>query len=416
MSERAPLIVFSDDWGRHPSSCQHLISKLLPHRSVTWVNTIGTRPPGLNWNTLTRGMGKLKQWLKRPLPPTPSPQKGGGAEPNTEVAAPSSFLIPSLLRGGVGEGLLAPLVLNPKMWPSFRSRVVRGLNRRLLTRELKPVADAMRVPPVIVTTLPLLADLVGRVRAARWVYYCVDDFSVWPGLDGYTLQSMEAELAPKVDVAIAVSETLQTHLAKLGKPSHLLTHGVDLDFWRTPVLRDTPVSLRELDAMPKPLIVYWGVIDRRTDLAFVRALSAAMTDGTILFAGPQDTPDRELLRLPRVRTLPPVPFANLPALAIRASVLIAPYADLPVTRAMQPLKLKEYIATSKPVVVRHLPATAEWADCVDVVETPEAFAQAVLGRLREGIPEAQRQARVRLESEGWSAKAEQFAKWVDGIC
>lgn len=312
--------------------------------------------------------------------------------------------------------MLAPLVLNPKMWPSFRSRVVRGLNRRLLTRELKPVADAMRVPPVIVTTLPLLADLVGRVRAARWVYYCVDDFSVWPGLDGYTLQSMEAELAPKVDVAIAVSETLQTHLAKLGKPSHLLTHGVDLDFWRTPVLRDTPVSLRELDAMPKPLIVYWGVIDRRTDLAFVRALSAAMTDGTILFAGPQDTPDRELLRLPRVRTLPPVPFANLPALAIRASVLIAPYADLPVTRAMQPLKLKEYIATSKPVVVRHLPATAEWADCVDVVETPEAFAQAVLGRLREGIPEAQRQARVRLESEGWSAKAEQFAKWVDGIC
>ena len=26
----ASLVVFSDDWGRHPSSCQHLIRRLLP--------------------------------------------------------------------------------------------------------------------------------------------------------------------------------------------------------------------------------------------------------------------------------------------------------------------------------------------------------------------------------------------------
>jgi hypothetical protein len=34
-----------------------------------------------------------------------------------------------------------------------------------------------------------------------------------------------------------------------------------------------------------------------------------------------------------------------------------PYADLAATRAMQPLKLKEYLATGRPVVVRDLPAT-----------------------------------------------------------
>jgi glycosyltransferase involved in cell wall biosynthesis len=242
----------------------------------------------------------------------------------------------------------------------------------------------------------------------------VDDFSVWPGLDGRTMRNMEAELVPKVDVAIAVSAALQTHLAKLGKPAHLLTHGVDLDFWRAPVLGTLPSSLRELESLPEPCVVYWGVIDRRTDLAFVKALGEAMSDGTILFVGPQDAPDPELLRLPRVRTLPPVPFADLPALAARARVLIAPYADLPVTRAMQPLKLKEYSATGKPVVVRALPATTEWADCVDVVDTPEAFAAAVRTRLRDGVPDAQRQARSRLEDEGWAAKADQFERWVDG--
>ena len=105
---------------------------------------------------------------------------------------------------------------------------------------------------------------------------------------------------------------------------------------------------------------------------------------------------------------------DLPALAARAAVLIAPYADLPVTRAMQPLKLKEYLATGKPVVMRKLPATDPWADCADVVDTPEAFASAVLARLKGGLPEEQRRARARLETETWAAKAAQFETWLDG--
>ncbi len=419
MPDPAPLIVFSDDWGRHPSSCQHLISKLLPHRHVIWVNTIGTRPPGLNWGTVTRGMGKLRQWVKQPTPPAPLPEGKGEKELSTDaVSSPAESRASSPFPSGRGAGGVgsppSPLVLNPKMWPSFRSRFARGLNRRLLTRALKSVADAMPEPPVVVTTIPLVADLVGYFPAARWVYYCVDDFSVWPGLDGRTMRDMEAELVPKMDVTIAVSEMLQTHLARWGKTAHLLTHGVDLDFWCAPQLGDAPASLRELATMPEPLVVYWGVIDRRTDFAFVKHLGEAMTAGTILFAGPHDAPDPELLRLPRVRSLPPIPFADLPALAARSSVLIAPYADLPVTRAMQPLKLKEYIATGKPVVVRRLPATAEWADCVDVVGSPEAFTRVVLARLTTGTPEDQLVARARLKSEGWRAKAEQFAQWIDG--
>jgi len=52
-----------------------------------------------------------------------------------------------------------------------------------------------------------------------------------------------------------------------------------------------------------------------------------------------------------------------------ADVIIMPYADRPVTRAMQPLKLKEYLATGKPVVVRNLPATRGWTDCLDLADT-----------------------------------------------
>ncbi len=401
MADHAPLLVFADDWGRHPSSCQHLISRLLSQRQVTWVNTIGTRPPGFNLSTITRGFGKLKQWV------LPGRSREATSDSNNAVASDSQP------QTEAARASANPLVLNPKMWPSFRSRLARSLNRRLLTRALTRAVGAMPAPPVVITTLPLVADLVRAFPATRWVYYCVDDFSVWPGLDGRTMRDMEAELVPKVNVAIAVSETLQSHLANLGKPSHLLTHGVDLDQWRAPANSDIPVSLASVRDMPKPLAVYWGVIDRRTDLAFVQALNDAFR-GTILFAGPQDHPAPELLRLSRVRVLPPLPFADLPALANLASVLIAPYADLPVTRAMQPLKLKEYMATGKPVVVRRLPATAEWNDCVDLADTPSAFANAVVERAQTGVLQSQLHARERLNREGWSAKASLFAQWCDG--
>lgn len=301
------------------------------------------------------------------------------------------------------------------MLPSFRSRLGRGLNRRVLARAVRFATENGPVP-IVITTLPVVADLVGRIRAARWVYYCVDDYAVWPGLDGRTLRDMEAELVSKVDVAIAVSETLQGHLTKLGRSARLLTHGVDLEFWRNESSNNDRIRqwADELNEFGDIRIVFWGVVDRRMDLAFVRALADSLTRGMILFVGPQDNPDPELFRIPRVRFFPSLPYDDLPILAGYSSVLIAPYADLPVTRAMQPLKLKEYLATGKPVVVRKLPATVEWADCCDVVEAPEEFAAMVLKRLQSALPPDQDRARQRLEAESWAAKAAQFECWVDG--
>lgn len=109
----------------------------------------------------------------------------------------------------------------------------------------------------------------------------------------------------------------------------------------------------------------------------------------------------------------PVRIDRLPALAAAASVLVMPYIDAPVTRAMQPLKLKEYLATGRPCVVRDLGATRVWADALDLAATPGEFAAAVLLRLAGDTPLSQLDARRRLASESWAAKARQFRTWVD---
>lgn len=370
-----PLLVFADDWGRHPSSCQHLIHRLLDQHPVLWVNTIGMRPPRFDLLTLRRGLGKVRQWFRR---------------------TPASASEPA-----------GPRVLNPRMWPWFRSGFDRRLNRTLLLRQLAPALACLPEPPVAVTTLPIVADLMGRLPVRRWVYYCVDDFGQWPGLDQGPLRRMEEEVIAKADRILAVSETLQGRIAGMGRQSDLLTHGVDLDFWQNPA-EGEPIP--ELAGLERPLVVFFGVIDRRMDLAFVQRLAADLKRGTVLLVGPEEDSDPALVRTPRVVRLPSQPYTRLPGLAREADVLIMPYADLPVTRAMQPLKLKEYLATGKPVVVRDLPAARAWADCLDLCASPEAFSDAVRARLREGLPGSQRQARGRLAEESWAGKASTFAR------
>jgi glycosyltransferase involved in cell wall biosynthesis len=372
------LLVFADDWGRHPSSCQHLVRRLLDRYEVYWVNTIGTRTPRLDLATLRRGLEKVRHWV-RPA--------GGGRD-----------ALPANLH-----------VLSPKMWPWFSSSFGRGLNRRLLLRQLGARLRLLPSPPVAVTAVPIVADLVGRLPAARWVYYCVDDFGQWPGLDQETLRRMEEALVARADVLIAVSETLRERLARMGRAAHLLTHGVDLDFWAGAGAAGPAPGL---DGLERPLVVFWGVIDRRMDVAFVRRLAADLAAGTVVLAGPEDDPDPALFDSPRVVRLGRLPFHALPGLAREAAVLIMPYADLPVTRAIQPLKMKEYLATGKPVVVRDLPATRDWADCLDLADTPESFSAAVRRRVDGEVPAPQKAARARLASESWAGKARDFERWA----
>jgi glycosyltransferase involved in cell wall biosynthesis len=294
------------------------------------------------------------------------------------------------------------------MWPWFRSGFDRRLNCMLLLRQLAPAFAALPSPPVAVTTLPIVADLMGPLPVRGWVYYCVDDFSRWPGLDAEPLRRMEAAVVAKADRIVAVSETLRERIARMGRQADLMTHGVDADFWQNPA----PEAIPELATLERPLVVFFGVIDRRMDAAFVRRLAADLGRGTVVLAGPEEDADPALFRTPRVARLPVQPFGRLPGLAREAAVLIMPYADLPVTRAMQPLKLKEYLAAGKPVVVRDLPAARAWADGLDLCASPEAFSAAVRGRLREGLPDAQRLARRRLADESWDAKALAFERMI----
>ena len=82
--------------------------------------------------------------------------------------------------------------------------------------------------------------------------------------------------------------------------------------------------------------------------------------------------------------------------------------------SVQPLKLKEYLATGKPTVVRRLPSVGDWDDCLDAVDDADCFAETVLQRIAEGVPADQQQNRQRLNQEGWSHKTVALHKVLFG--
>jgi glycosyltransferase involved in cell wall biosynthesis len=382
------------------------------------------------------------------------------------------------------------------MYPGFRKPWMRRLNAKLIARAVHRALGPRERPPrrrrVVITTVPITADLPGLLDVDRWIYYCVDDFSVWPGLDGSILDIMDLQLATKVDAVLAVSQTLQARLKGWGCDSTLLTHGIDLEHWgwqkaegprdqgtegprgeageraadspwssgrpSVPVgegwgegggttgearvcERPSPspgLAARGMSAtldqrgrsqasaaadasaprspgssVPwsrppwwprdgRPVLLFWGVVDQRLDIDWCRALA---TCGRLVLLGPQQSPHPQLGDMEGIVMPGPVAYDDLPALARAAAVLVMPYADLPVTRALQPLKFKEYLATGRPVVTRKLPATQEWSDAADVVDTIDALVAVTKQRILQGTPASQMKARARLADESWAAKA-----------
>lgn len=378
---RTRLVVFADDWGRHPSSCQHLVRQLRAEFPTLWVNTIGTRAPRATRADLVRAAGTLRTWA------------GFGTRDGREETERFK-------------------VISPPMIPYVRRTWQQRLNRQLLGAAIDR-ALGRRLPGerrVVVTTLPLTAILLGRIDVDAWIYYCVDDWTVWAGGEADVTGALERQLVAQANAIVAASPALHARWRAVGRDPVLLTHGVDFDHWRVTDdgrEHDPETFVPGWGRLQHPIHLFWGAADRRLDFEWLKELDASVrgTGGSVVLLGPAHDLDDRIRRLARVVLPGPAPYTALPLLAAASNVLILPYAESPTALAMQPLKLKEYLATGKPVVVRSLPATRPWADAADVVDSAREFADRATRRAFEGAPAAQLAARQRLVGESWAEKA-----------
>jgi glycosyltransferase involved in cell wall biosynthesis len=365
------LLVFGEDWGAHPSSTQHLVSRLARDRRVLWVNSLGLRRPRLS-------RADLQRLARKGI----ALANARGQARN--AAAPFPVMAPAAIP-----------------WPGRFA----ALNGRWLARQLRSrIAQQQIERPLLWTSLPTAFPVIDRLAHGPVVYYCGDDFSALAGVDHGAVCALEARLAARADLIVVASDALTARFPA-GKTA-VLPHGVDHQRFATPVARarDLPAGC---------VAGFYGTLADWVDVDALVAAAKALPSWTFVFIGPVATDVAALERLPNVRLLGARPHGDLPGYAQHWTVSLLPFRQCAQIEACNPLKLREYLAAGTPIVAASFPALAPYRDLVHEVRPGVPLAPAILAAAQDTARNAARTASV--ASESWEGRATALSIMLDAL-
>jgi glycosyltransferase involved in cell wall biosynthesis len=216
----------------------------------------------------------------------------------------------------------------------------------------------------------------------------------------------ERALLRKVDAVVATAARLVERKRSASGRGYYLPQGVNYEHFAAP--RAIPAEMAEL---PRPIIGFAGGVGAAVDAETIRDLARANTSGSIVFVGPLHG-DVSNLQAPNVHLLGARPYAELPAYVQAFDVGIIPYVENDWTRAVDPLKLLEYLAAGIPVVTSPLPEVEKYRDVVHIAPLGPAFAVAAMAAAYEGNPTARARARRVAQANTWENRADRFLEIV----
>jgi glycosyltransferase involved in cell wall biosynthesis len=374
-----PWVVFGDDWGRHVSTMQHLFRTMLSTETIVWVNSYGHRLPQLTLYDLGRAVRKIQRMF------LPQPRTAAAAE------GPSR-------------------IVNPKALPWHNRSIVQAFNERSLLRDVRRALDAVApgVAPYLVTGTPMTPGIVGRLGERAAIYFCMDDYAELPGVSGDMVRPLEQKLLSRVDAVVATARVLVDKKAPRTGKVQYLPQGVTYDHFAPP--RRVPADIANL---PRPIVGFAGGISAACDLDILERLSGAVPGGTILLVGPVSI-DTAPLQRPNIVLLGNRSYADLPAYVQAFDVGIIPYILNDWTRAVDPLKLLEYLAAGIPVVTTALPEVLKYSGVIHVGASSEEFVDQVKRALAGDVPDRAARMAVALNNT-WERRGAAFKEFVAGV-
>jgi len=255
--------------------------------------------------------------------------------------------------------------------------------------------------PAIVTAQPLLAGFAPLAWAGPVTLYATDDLSAHRDYRPWQrgLEEAYRRVGSSGHRVCAVSAKLLDRIEPIG-PAAVVPNGVDPELWLSP---DLPP--RWFTALAAPRLLYVGTLDSRLDVEGLVSVARAMPGGSVVLVGPvaEEEPLRPILAEPNVHLHEPVSREGVAALAHAADVCLLVHRCTPLTEAMSPLKLFEYLASGTPTVATDLePVRGVQAPVVRVAPGGDFVAgvRAALARGRLSEPER----RSRIEVDSWASR------------
>ena len=352
---------------------------------VLWINSIGMRRPQL-------GQGRdVRRILAR---------VGVGLR-HAEVKE-------NLIR------VLSPVVI-PKATSAFSQRINRFLMGNLVRREIDTLSKADIEAWLFV---PNSVDYLGVLGESKIIYYCVDDWTLFPNLDGEWISQCEKRLLQVADVVFATSRFLERKCRGIaGDRVHYLPHGVNYSRFAT-ALDQATIPPNDITRIPVPRIGYYGNIREWLDFQLLNQLASSRPNWNFVMIGPISCDISGVSCLPNVHFLGRREPEQLPAYCRAFDVAMIPYrADDSRMEAINPVKLRELLAAGVPVVASPLPEVQGVSDSVVVAKTAADFIRAIEQFLVAITvrPDFRNNISLSQKDHDWTARVREIRRIVDAV-
>lgn len=259
--------------------------------------------------------------------------------------------------------------------------------------------------PVVITAHPLIAGFAELSWARAVTFYAIDDWTAYPPRRRWWpayRQSFAAMRMRRRRIA-AVSDTLLERLAPTGDGA-VIPNGLEPAEW---IGDPTPPGW--VNDVVRPLLLYVGTLDSRLDVAGLLAIARELPDARVLLVGAL-LDAKHLAPLRAVRNIElhgPLSRAALTGLARVADVGLIPHVRSPLTEAMSPLKLYEYLAGGLPVVSVDLPPVRGVDPRVFKVGRAGDYPRAVRAALAAG-PASEDERLTFVQTNSWAERHERL--------
>jgi glycosyltransferase involved in cell wall biosynthesis len=362
-----------DWWYHHPHSKNHILKRLAKNNRVLFVNSITMGLPTISnpdfFLKIRRKLRSYFRWLRK---------------------AP--------------EGLY---VMTPVALPFYGSRIFRALNRLLLVAQLRLVMIFCAMSkPILWVAIPSAADIVDDLGAKLLIYQVSDKYEANEdsALSRDIIGSMDRQLKSRAAVVMYSGRKL---FEEADVPHrYFLEQAVDFQHFAV----EAESTAAEIASIPRPVLGYFGYMDFVMDTPLIEAVARLRPEWHWVFIGNKS----KLVQIsaPNIHFLGPKPYSELPRYIRHFDVCVLPWnLAKTFTSYGSAIKVREYLATGKPVVIAPLyeyltvPGIRTYRTANEFIETVEEALQRDTKQDRE-----LRQSAVR--SSTWDTRAHEVGDLI----
>ena len=366
------IVYFGNDWNAtNRTSSHHIAERLATRMPLLYVDSPGMRAPGASGHDVRRALRKLAAAFRAPVR---TPQ------------GPWHCTVPQL-----------PFRRLPGV-----DRFNRVFGRWAVRRAMRRVGIGECISWFVVPHPGFLAQRLGE---SLCVYYCIDDYAAHPGVDAPLIARCDLDLSGRADVLFVAPPALLDDKRRLNAATVFSPHGVDVSLFGRANDPATPVADGARN-LRDPVIGYFGSLHEWIDFELIEWLARSRPHWSFLLVGHAATDVGALRALPNVHLTGAVPYAALPDWARAFDACIIPYRLNRQVANANPLKLREYLATGRPVVSVRNAEIEKFARWVHIADGREDFLAGLERALRDDSPAAAAARMAAVADQTWDRRVD----------